>query len=83
MGVLAIIGWMVPVMMLFYIGWYGTLYESEGNMTSGFGLRFLPPCTPFGANATCGYDILFLLPLGSSFVMVAIDGCEKSRLHHE
>ena len=33
-----------------------------GNGSHYFGLKFMPKCTPFGGNSTCGADLLLLIP---------------------
>jgi hypothetical protein len=38
-----------------------------------WGLRFMPPCTPFGADASCGLDFLLLIPIVIGFAFVVFE----------
>ena len=49
------------IFIMFIYGWFMpekyNIIEGESHM---LGLKFVPPCTPSGINATCGYDLFFI-----------------------
>ena len=60
---------------VFAYGWdeatpEATAFNAGG--THAWGLRFMPACTPFGADATCGYDLLLLLALAVSLIVLMV-----------
>ena len=55
------------IILIIGVFFYGWIMPEKYNIADGeshlLGLKFMPPCTPFGSDATCGYDMLFLFPI--------------------
>ena len=45
----------------------------ENGETHMLGLKYMPPCNTFGANATCGLDLLLLIFWAISIMLIVVD----------
>ena len=64
--------WLISLLLIgsvFVYGWFiaepaePLCYGKCENPSHLFGLKFMPPCEPFGVDSTCGADTLLIIPL--------------------
>ena len=70
---LLIVAWFVAWAAVFAYGWDAATPEAtafNAGGTHAWGLRFMPACTPFGADATCGWDLGLMLAFVVSLIVL-------------
>jgi len=65
--------WFFPFVLttlVFALGWLGPEVEPiNAGGSHLFGLRFIPACTPFGVDAFCGLDYVFVAGMAMLWII--------------
>jgi len=71
---------LIVTIIIFATGWtMPEPYEVKEGESHLFGLKFMPPCRPFGTDVTCGYDMVFLYPFTIAWLLAIIYETSKWR----